>query len=62
ELMNQWTNAGLSIMLITSELPELLAMADRVLVMHRGRIAVTYARGEATQDQVMHAAMGVCCA
>lgn len=62
ELMNQWTAAGLSIMLITSELPELLAMADRIMVMHRGRIAAAYSRGEATQDRVMHAAMGALCA
>jgi ABC-type sugar transport system ATPase subunit len=62
ELMNQWTAQGLSIMLITSELPELLAMADRIVVMHRGRIAGAYARGEATQDRVMHAAMGALCA
>lgn len=62
ELMNQWTAAGLSIMLITSELPELLAMSDRIIVMHRGRMAAAYARGEATQDRVMHAAMGALCA
>ena len=62
ELMNQWTAKGLLIMLITSELPELLAMADRIIVMHRGRIAAAYARGEATQDRVMHAAMGALCA
>ncbi|MBI2438161.1 MAG: sugar ABC transporter ATP-binding protein [Lentisphaerae bacterium] len=58
ELMNQWTAAGLTIMLITSELPELLAMADRIIVLHRGRITGTYARGEATPELVLRAAMG----
>lgn len=62
ELMNRWTAGGLSIMLITSELPELLAMADRIIVMHRGRIAAAYAHKEATQDRIMHAAMGALCA
>lgn len=62
ELMNQWTAEGLSIMLITSELPELLAMADRVIVMHRGRICARYARDAAAPDRVMRAAMGDACA
>ena len=38
ELMNQWTTEGNAILLITSEMPELLAISDRILVMHRGRI------------------------
>ena len=36
ELMNKWTSEGLAIILITSEMPELLAMSDRIIVMHRG--------------------------
>ncbi len=62
ELMNLWTAAGLSIMMIASELSELLAMSDRIIVMHRGRIAAAYARGAATQDRIMQAAMGGVCA
>ena len=38
ELMNQWTSRGIGIILITSEMPELLAMSDRIVVMHRGRV------------------------
>ena len=57
-LMNQWTAEGKSILLITSELPELLAMSDRILVMHRGRIAARLKRDEATPERVLEAAMG----
>jgi ribose transport system ATP-binding protein len=57
-LMNQWTSEGLAILLITSELPELLAMSDRILVMHRGKITAEFTRDEATQEKIIHAAMG----
>jgi ABC-type sugar transport system ATPase subunit len=56
--MNQWTSQGMTILLITSELPELLAMSDRIMVMHRGRIVAEFARDEATQEKITHAAMG----
>ncbi len=58
ELMNVWTSLGISILLITSELPELLAMADRIVVMHRGRIAAEFSAEEATQENIIQAAMG----
>jgi len=61
-LMNRWTAEGLSIMLIASELPELLAMADRVMVLHRGRITGLFERAEAAPDRVLKAALGVSCA
>jgi ABC-type sugar transport system ATPase subunit len=57
-LMNQWTAQGMAILLITSELPELLAMSDRILVMHRGRITAELTKDEATQEKIIHAAMG----
>ncbi len=57
-LMNRWTSEGLAILLITSELPELLAMSDRILVMHRGKITAEFTRDEATQEKIIHAAMG----
>jgi ribose transport system ATP-binding protein len=58
ELMNQWTSAGLAIILITSEMPELLAMSDRIIVMHRGSITAEFDAGQATQEKILHAAMG----
>jgi ABC-type sugar transport system ATPase subunit len=57
-LMNQWTARGIAILLVTSELPELLAMSDRILVMHRGRCTALFDREEATQTRIIHAAMG----
>jgi rhamnose transport system ATP-binding protein len=49
---------GLAIILISSELPEVLAMADRVIVMHEGHVTSTFPRSEATQERVMFAATG----
>ncbi len=58
ELMNQWTARGIAIVLITSEMPELLAMSDRVLVLHRGRCTACFSAAEATPANVLEAAMG----
>ncbi len=58
QLMNTWTSQGMAILLITSELPELLAMSDRILVMHRGRIVEEFGRHEADQEMIIRAAMG----
>lgn len=49
---------GLAIILISSDLPEVLAMADRVIVLHEGRVTGTFTHSEATQEQVMFAATG----
>jgi len=57
-LMNTWTDEGKGILLITSELPELLAMSDRILVMHRGRVVREFQREEADQKNIIGAAMG----
>lgn len=58
KLMNQWTESGYAIILITSEMPELIALSDRILVLHRGRVTAQYNRGEVTQEKILHAAMG----
>ncbi|HVG46670.1 MAG TPA: ATP-binding cassette domain-containing protein, partial [Rubellimicrobium sp.] len=47
---------GLAILLISSEMPELLGMADRVVVLREGRVAGEFAREEATQEAVLRAA------
>lgn len=48
---------GCAILLISSELPELLALCDRVLVMSEGRLTANLARGDATQETIMQAAV-----
>jgi rhamnose transport system ATP-binding protein len=50
---------GLTILLISSELPEILGMSDRVLVMREGRLVAELSRAEATQERVIQAAAGV---
>ena len=47
---------GLAIIMISSELPEVLGMADRVLVVHEGRITAEIDRADATAESVMFAA------
>lgn len=49
--------SGCAILLISSELPELLALCDRVLVMSEGRLTANLARGDATQETIMQAAV-----
>jgi ribose transport system ATP-binding protein len=58
-LMNRLTARGAGIIMISSELPELLGMSDRVLVMHRGRIQAELAREDATEERVLSAALGI---
>ena len=48
---------GCAILLVSSELPELLALCDRVLVMSEGRLTANLPRGEATQATIMQAAV-----
>lgn len=57
-LMNELLRKGVSILMISSELPEVLGMCDRILVMHEGRLAGELARAEATQEKIMHLATG----
>lgn len=59
QLMNALLAEGRAIIMVTSELPEALGMADRILVMHEGRIAgeVTHV-ARATQEQIMNLAIG----
>jgi rhamnose transport system ATP-binding protein len=50
--------SGLAIVLISSDLPEVLAMSDRIIVLHEGRITAEIGRAEATEERVMYAATG----
>lgn len=60
KLMRKLADDGLSIIMISSELPEILGMSDRVLVMHKGRIKGELPGNEATQEKVMYYATGGC--
>jgi rhamnose transport system ATP-binding protein len=51
-LMVDLARQGLAILMISSELPEVLGMSDRVLVMNSGRIVARFDRGEASADQI----------
>lgn len=57
-LIDQWTQNGGSVLLITSEMPELLALADRILVMHRGEIAAEFEGKNADPNVILSVAMG----
>jgi len=58
-LMNRLTGRGAGILMISSELPELLGMSDRILVMHRGRIQAEFDAADATEERVLTAALGL---
>ena len=49
---------GAAVLMASSELEELTGLADRIVVMHRGRIAGELARAEATEENIMHLATG----
>ena len=58
KLMGELARTGLAIIMISSELPEVLGMSDRVAVMHGGKIVGTLDRAEATQERVIEMALG----
>ena len=57
-IISELAAAGLAILLISSDLPEVLAMSDRILVLHEGRITAEMTRDAATEENVMFAATG----
>jgi len=56
DLMSRLAAQGLAILMISSELPEILGMSDRILVMCEGRVTGHFTRAEATQEKIMEAA------
>ena len=58
ELMNRLTADGAGIVMISSELPEILGMSDRILVMRGGRLVSEFATTNATQEMLLKAALG----
>jgi D-xylose transport system ATP-binding protein len=58
ELINRLTAAGVAVVLVSSELPELMGMSDRILMLHEGTVGGTFARSDATQERLLAAAIG----
>lgn len=58
DLMNELTAKGVSIMMVSSELPEVIGMSDRILVIHEGRAAGIVEHKDATQTRIMTLATG----
>ncbi len=58
KLMRQLAESGKSIIMISSEMPELLGMSDRIIVMHEGRIVGELKKEEATQERILEMASG----
>ena len=59
ELMNQLVEQGISIIMISSELPEIINMSDRIVVMREGTISKILSHEEASQDLIMKYAVNV---
>jgi ribose transport system ATP-binding protein len=57
-LMNELVQKGIGVIMISSELPEVLGMCDRILVMHEGKIQGEMTREDATQEKIMYFATG----
>ena len=59
QLLDRLAARGRAILMISSDLPEILGMSDRIVVMHQGRVQAVLDRAEATQARVLHAALGL---
>ncbi|HEV8244947.1 MAG TPA: sugar ABC transporter ATP-binding protein [Polyangiaceae bacterium] len=57
-LVNQLTEQGKAVVLVSSELSELIGMSDRILMLHEGEVAGVFERGEFTQERLLAAALG----
>ncbi len=58
EIINRLTGEGKAVVLVSSELPELIGMSDRILMLHAGQVTGEFARAEATQERLLSSAMG----
>jgi ribose transport system ATP-binding protein len=56
-LVDELARDGLAVVMVSSELPEILAIADRILVLAGGRVTAEFARGAATEETILHAAL-----
>ena len=56
-LVDELARSGLAVVMVSSELPEILAIADRILVLAEGRVTAEFARGAATEEAILQAAL-----
>ena len=57
-IINELIAKGAAVIMISSELPEILGMSDRIIVLSEGRLTAEFSREEATQEKIMAAATG----
>jgi len=57
KLINQLANNGLAVIIISSELPEILGMSDRILILSKGKQTAILNKQEASQEKIMHYAI-----
>ena len=57
EFMGELAAQGMAIILVSSELPEIMGLADEIIVMHEGRVVRRFARGEASAEMIVGAAI-----
>ena len=58
-LIDEFTAGGGCVIMVSSEMPEILGMSDRITVMHEGNLVAVFDRGEATQEKLLTAAAGL---
>jgi ribose transport system ATP-binding protein len=58
QIMNELTEKGVAIIMVSSELPEILGMSDRIMVIHEGKVTAILGKEEANQEIIMQAATG----
>ena len=58
QLMNELAERGIAILMVSSDLPEVLGVSDRIIVLHEGKISGELSRQEATQEKIMTYATG----
>jgi rhamnose transport system ATP-binding protein len=56
-MLGEFASQGMAVLMISSELPEVLGIADRVIVMREGLVAAEFPRAAATPEAILHAAL-----
>ena len=56
--MNRLSASVAAIIMISSDLPEILGMSDRIIVLHNGQISAEFDASEASQEKILHSALG----